>query len=72
MTLENKLGITNSADLVREEERISKKKALELFDTGMLDKMETGAVCAFGWIQFLRPSFARLSIGEKLTKKITF
>ena len=34
MALENKLGMTNSADLAREEERISKKKALELFDSG--------------------------------------
>lgn len=31
MALENKLGITNSAELAREEERISKKKAVELF-----------------------------------------
>ena len=30
MALENKLGITNSAELAREEERISKKKAVEL------------------------------------------
>ena len=31
MALENKLGLTSPADLVREEERISKKKALALF-----------------------------------------
>ena len=37
MALENKLGLTNSADLSREEERISKKKAIELFENGMLD-----------------------------------
>ena len=37
MALENKLGHTSSADLAREEERISKKKALELFENGMLD-----------------------------------
>lgn len=42
MALENKLGITNSAELAREEERISKKKALELFESGMLDKLEAG------------------------------
>ena len=42
MALENKLGLTNSADLAREEERISKKKALELFENGMLDKLEAG------------------------------
>ena len=34
MALENKLGLTSSADLAREEERISKKKALELFELG--------------------------------------
>ena len=32
MALENKLGITNSAELAREEERISKRKAVELFE----------------------------------------
>lgn len=42
MALENKLGMTNSADLAREEERISKKKALELFDSGLLDQLEAG------------------------------
>ena len=42
MALENKLGLTSSADLAREEERISKKKALELFESGMLDKLEAG------------------------------
>ena len=42
MVLENKLGLTNSADLAREEERISKKKAIELFETGYLDKLEAG------------------------------
>ena len=42
MALENKLGLTSSADLAREEERISKKKALELFESGMLDKLKAG------------------------------
>ena len=46
MALENKLGLTSSADLAREEERISKKKALELFESGMLDKLEAGKVSA--------------------------
>ena len=40
--LENKLGITDSAELAREEERISKKKAVELFDRGVLDSLEAG------------------------------
>lgn len=38
MTLENKLGITSSAELATQEERLSKKRALELFESGMLDK----------------------------------
>lgn len=42
MALENKLGLTSRADLAREEERISKKKAIQLFENGMLDKMEAG------------------------------
>ena len=42
MVLENKLGLTNSADLAREEERISKIKAIELFETGYLDSLEAG------------------------------
>ena len=39
MALENKLGLTSSADLAREEERISKKKAVELFEKGILDNL---------------------------------
>jgi cell filamentation protein len=42
MVLENKLGITDSAELAREEERISKTKALELFESGLLDTFEVG------------------------------
>ena len=42
MALQNKLGITNSAELAREEERISKKKAVELFEKGILDDLPAG------------------------------
>ena len=42
MALENKLGLTSSADLAREEERISKKKAVELFENGVLDTLPAG------------------------------
>lgn len=42
MALENKLGITNSAELAVEEERISKLRAEELFEQGLLDTFETG------------------------------
>ncbi len=46
MALENKLGITNSTELAREEERISKKKAVEMYDNGMLDALEPGTFAA--------------------------
>ena len=42
MALENKLGLTSSADLAREEERLSKKKAVELFENGVLDALPAG------------------------------
>jgi cell filamentation protein len=46
MALENKLGITESAQLAREEERISKKKAAFLFDNRILDTLKAGSVSA--------------------------
>lgn len=42
MTLENKLGITDSVELAKAEEKISKKKAIELFESGYLDSLEAG------------------------------
>ena len=47
MALENKLGIKSSAELAREEERISKKKAVELFENGMLENLEAGKFQTF-------------------------
>lgn len=42
MAIKNKLALTSSADLAREEERISKKKAAELFEKGILDNLPAG------------------------------
>ena len=42
MALENKLNITDSAELARAEEKISKQKALKLYDTGILDTLTPG------------------------------
>ena len=50
MAIENKLGIESSADLAREEERISKKKALEMFETGYLDTLTAGTFEALSLI----------------------
>lgn len=46
MALENKLNITSASDLAREEEKISKKKAAELFENGMLATLEAGKFSA--------------------------
>lgn len=43
MVLENKLGITNSADLAKEEEKLSKKRAVELFENGLLSLTDAGS-----------------------------
>lgn len=42
MTLENKFGLTSSADLAREEEFVSKKRAVELFENSVLDSFPAG------------------------------
>ena len=42
MAPQNKLGITSSPELAEAEERISKKKAVELFENGVLDTLEVG------------------------------
>lgn len=46
MALENKLGLTDSAELAREEEKISKKKAVWLFESGTLDTLPVGTFSA--------------------------
>lgn len=50
MALENKLGITDSAELARAEEQRSKKRALELFASGKLDTLEAGTYVALAAI----------------------
>ena len=42
MALENKLGITDSGELANKEEKITKIKAIELFESGYLDSLEAG------------------------------
>ena len=53
MALENKLGITDSSELAREEERISKKKAAELYDSGHLDTLTPGTYASLAEIHRL-------------------
>lgn len=50
MALENKLGITDSATLVRTEEKLSKEKAVKLFEYGILDNQKAGSFQALAEI----------------------
>ena len=50
--LENKLGITNEIELSKEEERSTKLKALELFDSGKIDEIEVGTFAGLAKIHY--------------------
>ena len=50
MALQNKLGLTDELELAREEERISKQKALALYDTGLLDTFPVGPFAGLAMI----------------------
>jgi cell filamentation protein len=50
MILENKLNITNQVDLARAEEKISKQKAKQLFDSGDISKAEVGTFAGLAFI----------------------
>ena len=50
MALQNKLGLTDELELAREEERISKQKALALYDTGVLDTFPVGTFAGLAMI----------------------
>lgn len=50
MALENKLGITNPAEIAKAEERLSKKKAVALFDYGYLDSLKAGTYASLAEI----------------------
>ena len=50
MALENKLGITESAELARTEEKISKQKAVKLFESGYLDTLQAGTFASLAEI----------------------
>lgn len=50
MILENKLGITDQVELARAEEKISKQKARQLFDSGDINKAEVGTFAGLAFI----------------------
>jgi cell filamentation protein len=53
MILDNKLSITNQIDLNSAEERISKQKAKQLFDSGQIDKIEVGTFAGLAQIHLI-------------------
>ena len=53
MALQNKLGINDSAELARMEEKISKRKAIELYDKSILEELEVGKFSALAKIHKL-------------------
>lgn len=50
MVLENKLNLVNPVELAREEERLSKLRARELFDSATLDKLDAGTFASLSSI----------------------
>lgn len=50
MILENRLGISDQVELARAEEKISKQKAKELFDSGAIDTVEVGTFAGLAFI----------------------
>ena len=70
MALENKLGITESSELARIEEKLSKQRALELFETGALDRLEAGTFAALASIHRALFSDIYDFAGEKRTANI--
>ena len=56
MTIENKLGITNSAELAKEEERLSKMQAIKLFESDALANLPAGNFRH--WLSFMSIFFA--------------
>jgi cell filamentation protein len=48
--MENKLNITNQVDLAKAEEKISKQKAKQLFDSGDIEKAEVGTFKGLAFI----------------------
>lgn len=50
VALENKLGIKDDLELAREEERLTKRRALELFESRLLDSFEVGTFCGLSKI----------------------
>lgn len=70
MTLENKLGISDSSELARTKEKLSKQRALELFETGALDRLEAGTFAALASIHRALFSDIYDFAGEKRTVNI--
>lgn len=74
MILQNKLGLTSEAELARAEEKLSKTRALELYDTGLLDTFEVGTFkglaaihkCLFGDVYEFAGQMRTVNIAKEI------
>ncbi len=70
MILENKLGLTNQVELAKAEEKLSKQKAKELYDSGKINEIEVGTFKGLSEIHdFLFQKFTILQ--EKFERSIS-
>ena len=66
MILENKLGITDSVELAKAEEKISKKRAIELFESGYLNYLKPGTFKSLAEIhKYLSVSYTHLDVYKR-------
>lgn len=72
MMLENKSELTSSAELAREEERISKNKAAELFDRNLLDSFPAGKLATLQAIHTKRITLLNASLSTNKFRRDDF
>ncbi len=71
MVLDNKLGLTNSAELAKQEELLTKKRAKELFESGKIEDLEIGTFQGLSDIhQFLFQDIYDFNYLKKLLMKL--
>lgn len=70
MILENKLNLTNQVDLAKAEEKLSKRKAKQLFDSGAIDEIQVGTYK--GWRLFMAIFLRRFTTSQGNCVRLTW